>query len=459
MKRLSAAAAVMAAALIVGAAAQAYTNYCDGATVASVGSDYSAQLKDIGTQFDSCLAEIIANENKPAEENQASEESQAPAENESAEQDKVTEDAGATAEAEQPAADIELLKELYTQRIDIYDEYTTELTTAEYDIAIKLIDYDLLLKKLKLLYEDYKNLKQQEAESAALFRLGECSLSDVEANSKARESKYYDIQALLYEILALKTEIEAVTGTNLTSDLDYEQAYLITDVVKLDPETLMFICGGTSLCIPEGIEQKEFEAPDITAQYNTALQCYYALGTAMREYVTAANNVKKCEAELKLGAADAEQLKSCNDEKAVAYMNACTAKAELAKALIDLDRTGLGVLTNTMGISGERAMAYKSAVSPAQSGSGLWLMGRTANGVVFMPTLLPYGVDPDEEDTVTFTVKYNGKKIGSGSGFCLIPPQEYTDECRYADVTYYINGAKVGTYKVDVFSPYGEFIG
>lgn len=421
MKRTFVIAAALALTFCTGIAAYAYNNYCDGLTVSSVGNEYPVQLKNIGTQFDDCL-----------------EESQ-----------KDTSESSDSAQS---------LKDLYTQRIEVFDEYTAELTTAEYDTAKKLIDYDLLLKKLALLYDEYKVLKEQSQKSSELFKIGGCDKSTVESDKKAVESKYYEIQAHLTDINALKMDIEAVTGTTLTSDLNYEQAYLITDVISLNPGSLTRITGGGSLCVPEGVELEEPELSDITPQYNAALKCYYALGAAMREYVAAEENIRKCEFSLKMGEATAEQLKAATDEKAEKYMNACTAKAELAKSLIELDRASSGALTYLNSISYARAAAYKSAVSDAQSGSGLWLMGRTSNGILFMPTLLPKDVVPDKEDIVTYKLEYNGKRIAIAGGFCLIQPQEYKEECRYAQITYYINGTMIGVYKVDVFSPYGEFI-
>lgn len=460
MKKICAAAGMALLTLFAGIAADAYTNYCDGITVASVDAEYTVQLKDIGTQLDICIEEL---QNPPADLRTAEA---------TAAEGSHTGEAPASAEvpageesalSEEPAAEstdsMKTLIDLYTQRIELFGEYSAELSDAEYDMAIDLIDYDILLKKLKLLSDEYRELKQKAHYSTETFRIGGCDLSVVDADNKAVESKYFDIEALLYEISALKTKIESLTGIKLTSSLDYEQAYLITDVIKLDPGALTMINGGASLCIPQGTELKESEAPDISGQYNTALQCYYTLGAAMREYVAAQENIRKCESAFKLGDATAEQLNALSDEKTAAYMNACTAKAELAKSLIELDRASGGALTNHKGISGNRAAAYRSAVSEEQSGSGLWIVGSTPGGAVFMPAVLPKGVYPDEEDIVTYSLKYNGKKLCSGGGFCFIQPQEYNDECRYAQITYYINGMKTGVYKVDVLSPYGEFIG
>lgn len=441
MKRSCVMACALVLALSGGIAADAYTNYCDGATAASVSADYPAQLKVIGDQFDVSLDRLENGKTASAEESTSTAEV-------------------STGEAEEEPVDYgKAVQDLYTQRVELFDEYTSVLTTAEYDAAAKLIDYDLLLKKLKLLFDEYKKLKEQSQQSAAAFRTGGCDKSVVDADKKAVEAKYYEIQALLSEISALKAEIEAVTGTTLTSDFDFEQAYLITDVMNLDPEALTMITGGASLGIPEGIEPAEYEAPDITGQYNAALKCYYALGTAMREYIAADENVRRCESAIKLGEATADQLEAAQGEKTTAYMNAWTAKADLAKSLIELDKATGGALTNALGISWQRASQYKSAVSEAQSGSGLWVIGRTAGGIVFMPMVLPNGVAPEEDDTVYYTLKYNGGKIGSGGGFSIIQPQQYDEKHRYATVTYYVNGVKVGVYKIDVFSPYGEFIG
>lgn len=408
-KRVIAAALLLS--LAAGINAAAYSGYCDSRAAVSLRSSYVAKLKVVGTEFDKALAEQ---------------------------------------EAETQ------LSELYSERLALFNEFSAEVDALEYELAPKLIDYDMLLKRLKLLYEEYRELKAGSEKCAALFRVGGCGLSEVEACAKDTESKYFEIEALLFEISALKAEIEAATGQRLTSDFDFSRAYLITDAVSLDPKALSGAVAGVTLCIPEGAERTAFETADITEQYNNAVKCYYALGSAMREYISAAESVKEGEAQLRLGALTADGYSALLKQKTSSYMTASQARADYAKALLQLDRASGGALTAGLGVSSGRAAAYGAAVSDSRSGSGLWVMANSAEGIVLTVAELPRGVSPEEGDSLTYTVHYNGRKISGGAA---IPPQAYAQGCDYAVVTFYINGVSAGAYRLDVFSPFGEFIG
>lgn len=438
MKRRMLAAGAAAVFLLSGVGAAAYTNYCDSEAAVSLMSQYAPSIKGISTQFDALLSSIHVQSTDMAET--ASEE--APADS-----------------AEDTATLQEQLAEFYTERLTLFDEYSAEIDALEYELAPMLIDYDMLLKQLMQLYEEYKECKSYSESCAASFKVGGCSMEDVEAAKKSTESKYYEIQALLYDVSTLKTEIEAITGETLTSDFDFSSAYLITDAIKLVPEKLTGIYGGASICMPQGSELSEIETADISEQYNAAVKCYYDLGGAMREYIASADALKKAEAELKLGTVTTQALAAIKAEKTAAYMTASQAKADYAKSLLELDKASSGALTKGLSLSSGRATAYKSAVSDSQSGSGLWVMSRTAAGNVYSVAALPRGVYVDKDDIVSWTMSYNGvniSKSGTG-GACSV--RNYVDGCDHAEITFYVNNIFAGTYKVDVFAPFGEFIG
>ena len=359
---------------------------------------------------------------------------------------------------EQEASLQEQLAALYMERLTLFDEYSAEIDVLEYELAPMLIDYDMMLKQLEILYDEYKDCKSYSESCVMLFKVGGCQLADVEAAKKDTESKYYEIQALLYEVSALKTEIETITGATLTSDFDFNCAYLITDALKLVPEKLTGIYGGASICMPEGSELSEIEIADISGEYDAAVKCYYDLGSAMREYIAAADALKKGEAKLKLGTVTAVELDALKADKTAAYMVASQARADYAKSLLELDKASSGALTKGLSLSAGRAKAYRSAVSDKQSGSGLWVMSRTATGNVYSVAALPYGVYVEEDDIVSWTMSYNKKTISTSAkgGACSV--RKYVDGCDYAEITFYVNNIFAGTYKVDVFAPFGEFI-
>ncbi len=477
MKKRIFAAGIAAAFSLVGIGAAAYTNFCDSAAATSLTEEYAPSIKSISTQFDMLLSSIN-NESRSEDavtelQNNAAEQTTVAALTSTDNSTSITQDEAADDETvqaaqtndaqinnePQEAATQEQLSALYMERLVLFDEFSAEIDALEYELAPMLIDYDMLLKKLKLLYDEYKVCKVNSEECAALFKLGRCQMSDVEAAKKTTESKYYEIEALLHEISALKSEIEAVTGVTLSSDFDFDSAYIITDVIKLVPEELTGIYGGASICIPEGCELSEIEIADISGQYNAAVKCYYALGSAMRDYISVADALKKGEADFKHGLVTEDTIDALKTEKTAVYMEASQAKADYAKALLELDKASSGALTKALALSAGRASAYKSAVSDMQSGSGLWVISRTATGNVYKVASLPRGMYVEEDDVVSWSMTYDGKAISRSStgGVCGI--RKHIDGCDYAEITFYINNVRAGTYKVDVFAPFGEFIG
>ena len=106
----------------------------------------------------------------------------------------------------------------------------------EYSLAEKG-DYDLLLERLKAGSELYSELKETAAEMSGKYLVGECTKAERdESAEQLRDHKYYELQSLLFDISALKSEIEAQTGETLSSDFDLSSAYLITDALKLSAD-------------------------------------------------------------------------------------------------------------------------------------------------------------------------------------------------------------------------------
>lgn len=430
-------AAAVLAIFSIGVNAGAYINYCDNAVVSDDwAGDYPSGLKVLGEQFDEALE--LQQEQHTGQTTEA--------------------EIAATGEEPTPETDSnEILSGLYAERIQLFNEFTQLADELEYKTAEMLIDYDILLKKLDIAYDEYKSCKQHLVSVSEQFRVGECSRSEVEAAEKSVEAVYYDIQQLLYEISILKTDIEAVMGEPLKSDFDFSQVYMITDAIKLLPDSLSGISGGASLCVPDGAEPIYYETADISEEYNAAVKCYYALGNAMREYISATADVRSGEAAFRLGTVTSDELTALMTEKTNAYMNASQAKADYAKSLLQLDKASGGALTGSgmRRVIFSRTKAYRSAVSEKQSGSGLWLIAGNPSGNRLIAAVLPADMKLDEDDHVSFKMYYNGNLISDG-GYISMP--EYIDGCDYAKLVFYINGKKAGAYKIDVFSPYGEFI-
>lgn len=404
----------------------AYDSYCENIVVKNVGDDYTAQLKEISDCFDSTLKELSS-------------------------------DTEGDDEASDSASQ---LAELYSQRIELFNEFSVQIARQETSLAATLIDYDVLLKRLKLRLTEYGKYRSEAESRSKLYLMGGCELSDIESKEKAADEAYIEIKAMLAEISALKSEVEKMTGGPLPSDFDFDCAYFIIDVLKLDPDGLSGILGAASLCIPKGSEGAEYDAPDITSQYNSAVESYYALGTVLKAYISMVEQVKKGEENLRLGMISSEALAVLIEARDSAQIAVAQSKANYAKALMALDSACGGALTAGLGVSGERAAAYRSAISDMQRGDGLWLVGKTANGTVFSPVILPHGISFGGNDTGSYSISYNGVQIGSSpiGQACTVSTVEYADGCEYAEITFYKNGAKAGSCYIDVFSPYGEFI-
>lgn len=405
--------------------ASAYDSYCENIAVKNVGNDYTARLKEISERFDSTLKELSDTEGEDEAADNASQ-----------------------------------LAELYSQRIELFNEFSAQIAQQETSLATALIDYDVLLKRLKLRLTEYSKYKSEAAALSDLYLMGGCELSDIESKENAADEAYMELKTLLAEISVLRPEIEKITGEPLSSDFDFDCAYFITDILKLDPDGLSGASGAASLCVPKGVEGAEYDPPNITSLYNSAVESYYALGTVLKAYISMVEQVKKGEEDLRLGMISSEAFAVLTEARDSAQLSVAQSKANYAKALLALDAACGGALTADLGVSGERAAAYRSAVSGMQRGEGLWLVSKTAEGTVFSPVTLPLGISFGGNDAGIYTISYNGAQIGSSpvGQTCRVSEAEYANGCDHAEITFWKNGAKAGSYYIDVFSPYGEFI-
>lgn len=205
MKRRISAAAAVTAALLLTAHSAAYGLFCSDVTAPAM-QESSADLAEISAKFENALN---APETEPG-----------------------------TSEAETAESRSETAAELYAARMELYNIFCSEHSAMEYSLAEKLINYDLLLERLKAGSELYSELKETAAEMSGKYLVGECTKAERDEAEKLRDDKYYELQSLLFDISALKSEIEAQTGETLSSDFDFSSAYLITDALKLSADEL-----------------------------------------------------------------------------------------------------------------------------------------------------------------------------------------------------------------------------
>lgn len=309
-----------------------------------------------------------------------------------------------TSEAETAESRSETVAELYAARMELYNSFCSEHSAMEYSLAEKL-----------------------------------------------RDDKYYELQSLLFDISALKTEIEAQTGETLSSDFDFSSAYLITDALKLSAAELSdWGCPGT-ICVPEGAEYSP-EQSDFTAQYNAAVQGYYTLGEALRGYVSAAEDYESAAAGAKVGTVSASELEQLRQTYGEARLEALQKKADYAVALLKLDQASGGALTSASGAGEGLTEALHSALPGTLRGEGLWFVRRSGTKVRLIISAYPFEIS--EEDTVEFKLSCAGKSLG-GAEF---KAPEQTGGVNRAEIIFYKNGVTAGKYYIDIYSPFGEFL-
>lgn len=412
MKRISAltAAAVCA---VISANAAAYGLYCENVTAAIAMADYGEDLISAALPAADSEGELSENEGEVSE---------------NSESDKT--------------------------QLELYCAFAEKLAEQEYALAEKLIDYDVLMRKLESAHAEYNRAKTQFDEYSAAYPVGDCTKQQYDSAQKNCTDKYNGIKGLLFEISALKDEIEQVTGETLTADFDFSQAYLITDALSLPLDEISAYGTAAALCTAEDFE---YSALDLTKQYNAAVKAYYALGEVLRQYVAAAQEYNSAQNEFKLGTISETQLETLCEAYESARLDAIVSKAEYAKSLLQLDKESGGALTANIGISGGLYSALDSALPESLKGRGLWQVRTNGEQTIFSARILPVSFDP-EKDSGDYELRCGGKTL-----FRAPIGQEgtFTGSVDFggsaAEVIFRVNG-KTSRFSVDVFSPFGEFL-
>lgn len=415
MKRISA--ALLLAAGIVTVSTAAYGQYCEDIAVRASSGEYSGQLLEISAQFEQALA--------PSE---------------------------STSEAEGPD-----ISGLYSERLDIFGKFTDSVSSKKYSLECSLIDYDLLLKKLELYSDRYSELKTAAEKKARMYLVGECTQQDSVDAEKQCSDMYYEIQSLLFEISSLKSDIEGVTGETLRSDFDFDSIYLITDALKLVPEELSPWGEPGSICSAEGADAAGAEA-DITAEYNAAVKSYYALGEALRTYVDASAAYDNTAEEYRVGAVTEEQLYRSRTEFENAKYEALAGKGDYAKSLLALDEASGGRISGSSSYGGLTSVLTES-LPDSLRGNGAWIVRSNGVEARIVVLALPFGYDPDK-DVVEVELQYSGTVLCSGNigGELSFSSPEAVQGISRARAVFRKNGVYAGSYAVDIYSPFGEFL-
>lgn len=346
---------------------------------------------------------------------------------------------------------------IYEELLSAAQEYHLKVQEDGAGLSYKLMDYDILLKRLKIAVTRYDRRLVRVAELELLAKTGGISQSELSAANEEVSSMYFDIQALLFEISALKSEIESITGERLRDSFDFDSVYLITDALLLgslnDNVTL------SSICIPDGAKGVELPERDYSSDLNSAIEAYYELGAALRELVSAEVGVKTAEDGRRLGQLTAAELNAVVERREDRFLEAAAAKAKLSKALLSLNlSSGGGLISGTS--SGEATVLGRTA---AENGTGLWLVKRTRSGSALAPVTYPSGTiraNENDNNRYTYSVFYNGRQIGSAicGSDCILSQINYADGVNTATVEFYRNGILTRRTNINIFTPYGIFV-
>lgn len=466
-KRIAALAVLMA----VTASVCAEGVYTQGRTAVYNSDDYLPQLSQMN-------ADVLAEQGdydpdrKPPEESKATESQISSSDTEgtsesgtesstdsvTSEADKPVNEAIEPAPIEEEAPDFTAL---YTDRMALVQEYNDLVEAQSSELTIKLIDYDVALKKFKVKTEDYYKLKDASTAAENSYRLGNVEYKEYEAAVKSCEDLYFEIKSDLFDISVMKSEIEGITGQTLKDSFDFDSLYYITDALTFDAASYTDMSDFDTICQPTDYAAEEKAPVDCSGQLNDAIKQYYALGDLMRDHISAAQALKQAKEDIRMGYADISALEAAQSAYNTSYLAAYEGKAAYAKALIALDDALGNAVIAPLAMSGELAGVYKRALPSEINGTGFWQIRSSGSTAFFVPVSYPKAEFADKDLEYYYTISYNGKQIGKADANtgCTLRRVKYSAEAPYAEITFYLGKKAAGSYKLDVFSPVGAFIG
>lgn len=356
------------------------------------------------------------------------------------------------------------LSPLYSERIELSEKYRAELGAKSRELAGKLMDYDVMLKELRIIKKRYETEIGNYAELELKVKTGEASQKELSDSKDRSDELMLRIRSVLFDISELKSDIESVTGETLKDSFDFDGIYLITDALSIDTAKLTDGSQLASICAPKNASAEAYVPADVKKTYSSAVQAFYSLGETLRSYLKAASDLKNGEREYKLGQLTDNELEVLQNEKDDRFLDAARAKAEYSKSLLELDGVSGNALTIGYGVCEKEYETLRSTIDDMKKGVGLWLCYQSENGIVFFPAYLPNGVSKNggnDKAVYNYTVEYCGAEIGGASTGtpCTLKQTEYISKENYAYVTFYKNGMEAKRYRIDVFAPYGGFIG
>ena len=409
--------------------ANAYTLYSESKSATYAAGDYTDELTSLNRSLNEAIEQYTLN----------SDESSVPPE------DDAPDTAG-----------------IYDELLALAQEYHLAVQQNGIELSCKLMDYDVMLKKLRTALTRYDRRSALVRELELIVRTGDASPKELSDAKDMADAVYYEIKSILFEISTMKAEIEEITGETLKDTFDFESVYLITNAAAVSSNTLSGDEALGTIYVPVGAEGAELPKQDHTAELNGAVQAYYDLGGRLRELITAAAQEKEAGEQYLLGQLSAEGLLAVTEMREDKFLAAAEAKAELSKALLALDvSSGRGV-TEDYGISDGEVTALKQTIG-GRRGVGLWLVKQTKSGAALCPVSYPTDTLPkneNDQNRYTYSVYYNGKLIGSADcgTSCVLKSIEYKDGENTAVVGFYRNGSLTKRMTISIFTPYGEFL-
>ncbi len=366
-------------------------------------------------------------------------------------------ESGESAAQKAPSEPAEDFVELCAQRLALSQEYYDALYAQGGALRAALIDYDVALRELGVLREKCVKARAALDELTEQYRFGGAAQADVNAAQAEYDGLYYDLRAALFDIGAKKSEIESLSGEPLDGGFDYGEMYYITDALAIDAGGLTDMSQLSAFVTLSAQEQPEAE--DIAEPYNAAVNAYYALGGAMRDYAAAALSLKTAEENVRLALGGEDEVTAAKAEKNAAYLAAVRAKAAYAKALMALDGAAGGALTGNAGadlaISGE----LSAAVASAERGEGLWKCVTSGGKTYFVPIALPERIAAEDSGYDRCIITYAGRTAAQGAVGAALEADcgEFAAGETHAVATFTKKGAQPAVYEISVLAPFGGF--
>jgi len=190
------------------------------------------------------------------------------------------------------------------------------------NVASVVIDLDFAHIKYEYLDARQESLKLKAEKADKDFRVGRIDSKTRDKLKKTVVQNNFDLNYYKLQIENCEKSFKSLTGEAISSDFEYDDAYLITDAGKLK--------------LPASAD-KDMNGADADKKLNEVLTAYKKLGDLISVYIEAGEKLAGVQKEYKTGKADHETVEAAGEDKEKARIDALEGKAQFSKLLYELD--------------------------------------------------------------------------------------------------------------------------